>query len=357
MPAPARREALRARPPRPLARISRGTPPQDAAPARVRVALIRTRVKLVAARAALAAVVMLLALSAAVSCAADLIRTCWDAGRARLQPFAPALARARVIVEAADSRARVALGPLVVTSAFAGWALACYLRCVLPVRAKAPAAAVTVLALASAVTAASVAIGPAAIAGPAGPAIAAAALGRAPASGPAAPDTSQPAGHPGAHPAAVTVTHRRHRARQHVRRGPELLTWRQITEAAAGHHHGGPLPAYQRLLPAGLSGAQATLPLTPARAANAQLITARALHLHMGIRSAVIAVATAMQESTLENLSYGDRDSLGLFQQRPSAGWGTPAQITSPGYAADAFLHALASYQHHDPAWATQPLW
>ncbi|HEY7144878.1 MAG TPA: hypothetical protein VH637_11565, partial [Streptosporangiaceae bacterium] len=47
----------------------------------------------------------------------------------------------------------------------------------------------------------------------------------------------------------------------------------------------------------------------------------------------------------------------GLFQQRPSAGWGTPAQITSPGYAADAFLHALASYQHHDPAWATQPLW
>jgi hypothetical protein len=77
----------------------------------------------------------------------------------------------------------------------------------------------------------------------------------------------------------------------------------------------------------------------------------------MGIRSAVIAVATAMQESTLENLNYGDRDSLGLFQQRPSAGWGTPAQITNPFYAADAFLHALAAYQAADPGWATQPLY
>ena len=97
--------------------------------------------------------------------------------------------------------------------------------------------------------------------------------------------------------------------------------------------------------------------ITAARAANAQLITGQALRLHMGIRSAVIAVATAMQESTLENLNYGDRDSLGLFQQRPSAGWGTPAQITNPVYAADAFLHALAAYQAADPGWATQPLY
>ncbi|WP_414944854.1 C40 family peptidase [Amycolatopsis sp. cmx-11-32] len=54
----------------------------------------------------------------------------------------------------------------------------------------------------------------------------------------------------------------------------------------------------------------------------------------------VIAVAAAMQESKLRNLDYGDRDSLGLFQQRPSQGWGTPDQIRTPTYAATQF------YQH-----------
>lgn len=53
-----------------------------------------------------------------------------------------------------------------------------------------------------------------------------------------------------------------------------------------------------------------------------------------------IALATAMQESSLQNLDHGDRDSLGLFQQRPSQGWGTPAQIMDPVYAATQF------YQH-----------
>jgi hypothetical protein len=77
----------------------------------------------------------------------------------------------------------------------------------------------------------------------------------------------------------------------------------------------------------------------------------------MGLRAAVIAVATAMQESGLENINYGDRDSLGLFQQRPSMGWGTASQITTPSYAAGAFLGALATYQHADPGWAGQPLW
>ena len=150
---------------------------------------------------------------------------------------------------------------------------------------------------------------------------------------------------------------RARRRQHHQRPAPALHNWHAITEAAAGHPGGGALAPAQRLLPAPLAGGQATLPITPARAANARLITGQALRLHMGIRSAVIAVATAMQESTLENLNYGDRDSLGLFQQRPSAGWGTPAQITNPVYAADAFLHALAAYQAADPGWATQPLY
>ena len=117
------------------------------------------------------------------------------------------------------------------------------------------------------------------------------------------------------------------------------------------------LPAADQLQPAGTSGPQEFMAITASRMANATTITARALHKHMGIRSAVIAVATAMQESTLENISYGDSDSLGLFQQRPSMGWGSAAQITDPAYAADAFLNGLAAYQRRDPSWATQPLW
>lgn len=54
-----------------------------------------------------------------------------------------------------------------------------------------------------------------------------------------------------------------------------------------------------------------------------------------------IALATAKQESQLRNLNYGDRDSLGLFQQRPTAGWGTPAQIMDPVYAASKFYERL----------------
>jgi hypothetical protein len=70
----------------------------------------------------------------------------------------------------------------------------------------------------------------------------------------------------------------------------------------------------------------------------------------------VIAVATAIQESGLRNLgNLGDRndhDSLGLFQQRPSQGWGSPAQLTDPVYAATAFYRALLRV----PNWATLPL-
>lgn len=55
-------------------------------------------------------------------------------------------------------------------------------------------------------------------------------------------------------------------------------------------------------------------------------------------RATLVAIMTALQESGLQNLSYGDADSLGLFQQRPSAGWGTPEQILDPSYAIEAFF-------------------
>jgi LysM repeat protein len=57
----------------------------------------------------------------------------------------------------------------------------------------------------------------------------------------------------------------------------------------------------------------------------------------------VIALATAMQESSLRNISFGDRDSIGLFQQRPSAGWGTKAQIMNSTYAIRAFFRGVSA--------------
>jgi hypothetical protein len=66
-------------------------------------------------------------------------------------------------------------------------------------------------------------------------------------------------------------------------------------------------------------------------------------------RAVVIALATAQQESGLRNLDYGDRDSLGLFQQRPSQGWGTPAQVQDPVYAAGKFYDGLVLV----PGWDT----
>ena len=69
-------------------------------------------------------------------------------------------------------------------------------------------------------------------------------------------------------------------------------------------------------------------------------------------RAAVIATATAIQESRLINLPGGDRDSAGLFQQRPSQGWGTLAQVTDPVYATNKFLDQLEQI----PGWQMTPL-
>ncbi len=75
--------------------------------------------------------------------------------------------------------------------------------------------------------------------------------------------------------------------------------------------------------------------------ANAATIAAIGVRRKMPERAVVVALATAFQESKLENLAGGDRDSIGLFQQRPSQGWGTPEQIRDPRYAANRFYAAL----------------
>jgi LysM repeat protein len=81
----------------------------------------------------------------------------------------------------------------------------------------------------------------------------------------------------------------------------------------------------------------ATVPLSPSMAANARVIISVGRALGVPSYGIVIALATAAQESSLENLDYGDRDSVGLFQQRPSTGWGTVAQLTNPTYASELF--------------------
>ncbi|WP_432054097.1 heavy metal transporter [Streptomyces sp. bgisy022] len=88
-------------------------------------------------------------------------------------------------------------------------------------------------------------------------------------------------------------------------------------------------------------GDGATYEFTPEQAVNAATITAVGTARDLPERAVTIALATALQESTLRNIDYGDRDSLGLFQQRPSQGWGTPEEIMDPVYSAEKFYEGL----------------
>ena len=79
----------------------------------------------------------------------------------------------------------------------------------------------------------------------------------------------------------------------------------------------------------------------PVQARYAAEIAAVAARRNLPARAVTIAIATALQESQLYNLPHGDRDSLGLFQQRPSQGWGTEEQILTPRYAIEQFFDHL----------------
>jgi cell wall-associated NlpC family hydrolase len=92
--------------------------------------------------------------------------------------------------------------------------------------------------------------------------------------------------------------------------------------------------------------------LSPTQVGNARIIYDVGVSLELPQRAEIIAIATAMQESKLTDLPYGTSDSLGLFQQRPSQGWGSPAQIMQPVYAATKFYDALVQV----PGWQSLPL-
>ncbi len=97
-------------------------------------------------------------------------------------------------------------------------------------------------------------------------------------------------------------------------------------------------------------GAAGTFVLAPDQAANATTIAAVGKRLGLPDHAVSVALAASLQESRLHNLAGGDRDSIGLFQQRPSQGWGTPRQIADPTYAATAFYDHLAQV----PDWASR---
>jgi len=92
--------------------------------------------------------------------------------------------------------------------------------------------------------------------------------------------------------------------------------------------------------------------LDAAQVSNARIVVAVAAQLELPPRAANIAVATAMQESSLRNLPGGDRDSAGLFQQRPSQDWGSYPEVTDPVRASTVFYRRLAEV----PDWESLPL-
>jgi LysM repeat protein len=109
------------------------------------------------------------------------------------------------------------------------------------------------------------------------------------------------------------------------------LTWSSIIYGG----HSLAIPTAASLVPASPT---AVVVLTSEMAANARTIVSVGRSLGVPEYGLVVALAAAAQESGLRNLTYGDRDSIGIFQQRPSTGWGTPARILEPTYAARLFF-------------------
>ena len=104
-----------------------------------------------------------------------------------------------------------------------------------------------------------------------------------------------------------------------------------------------PVPGQERCV-ATANNRSAVLDLDQAHFAS--IIAGVAVRRGLPPRAASIALATAYQETGIRNLDYGDRDSVGLFQQRPSQGWGTRRQLLDPDYAAGKFFDALVKIKN-----------
>jgi hypothetical protein len=104
-----------------------------------------------------------------------------------------------------------------------------------------------------------------------------------------------------------------------------------------------PVPGQQRCV-ATANNKMAVVDLEQAHFAS--IIAGVSVRRGLSPRAASIALATAYQETGIRNLTYGDRDSVGLFQQRPSQGWGTKQQLMDPSYAAGRFYDALVKIKN-----------
>jgi hypothetical protein len=110
-----------------------------------------------------------------------------------------------------------------------------------------------------------------------------------------------------------------------------------------------PVPGQQRCV-ATANNKMAVVDLDQAHFAS--IIAGVSVRRGLSPRAASIALATAYQETGIRNLTYGDRDSVGLFQQRPSQGWGTKQQLMDPSYAAGRFYDALVKIRN----WETEDI-
>jgi hypothetical protein len=137
---------------------------------------------------------------------------------------------------------------------------------------------------------------------------------------------------------------------------PPVVTNSVATAADSKAQAAPSAPSDQDLHPVAVAAAQTTFTPDHDQLANAKAIVDAGKAMNLPPRAWEIAVATSLQESKLHNLgnlgASNDHDSLGLFQQRPSSGWGTAAQIQDPTYSATSFYQGLVKV----PGWDSLPL-
>jgi hypothetical protein len=121
-----------------------------------------------------------------------------------------------------------------------------------------------------------------------------------------------------------------------------------VVGAAAAVALHGPPPPPQCSVPR-IDGSGKAYSFDPEQTQDASIIAAVGYRLGLPDHAVTIALAAALAETQLRNLNHGDLDSLGLFQQRPSQGWGTPAQVMDPGHATVAFYQHLVKI----PGWSS----
>ncbi|RFU88401.1 heavy metal transporter [Streptomyces triticagri] len=136
-----------------------------------------------------------------------------------------------------------------------------------------------------------------------------------------------------------------------LRIGAALVVLVALAGYLAIQYAGGGKRAPRCLVVSG-DGDGGTYEFTAEQAVNAATVSAVGTSRGMPERAVTIALATALQESGLRNIDHGDRDSIGLFQQRPSQGWGTEKQIMDPVYSSEKFYEHLAEV----PGYSRLPL-